>query len=91
MIVFKAIFFLLLIACIYNRLQIYGDGDRHLDAGAGKNRDKWSNRFKIGLDILKDVPKEQWISKKEVICIQRNMEASTYCKLSCTLSQPNDL
>ena len=68
MIVFKTIFFYLLIDCTYNRLQIYGDGDRHLDAGAGKNRDKWSNRFKIALDILKDVPKEQWMSKKEVIC-----------------------
>lgn len=49
--------------------QIYGDGDRNLDAGAGKDRDKWSNRFKIALDMLKGLHNEsEWMSKKEEIC-----------------------
>ncbi|KAI5054986.1 hypothetical protein GOP47_0030131 [Adiantum capillus-veneris] len=48
--------------------QIYGDGDRHLDAGAGKDRDRWLNRFKIGLHMLKGLSKEEWSSKQEEIC-----------------------
>ncbi|KAH7287812.1 hypothetical protein KP509_32G076100 [Ceratopteris richardii] len=48
--------------------QIYGDGDKQLDASAGKNRDKWSNRFKIGLDILGSLDKTKWDSKADEIC-----------------------
>lgn len=48
--------------------QIYGDGDRHLDASAGKNRDIWSNRFKIALHMLSGLRKEEWASKQEEIC-----------------------
>lgn len=48
--------------------QIYGDGDRNLDAGAGKDRDKWSNRFKIAKHMLRNEPNSQWTEKKEEIC-----------------------
>ncbi|MCO5557872.1 hypothetical protein L7F22_011444 [Adiantum nelumboides] len=48
--------------------QIYGDGDRHLDAGAGKDLDKWSNRFKIAMNMLNNLPSEEWVSKQEEIC-----------------------
>ncbi|MCO5550235.1 hypothetical protein L7F22_003718 [Adiantum nelumboides] len=48
--------------------QIYGDGDRHLDAGAGKDLDRWSNRFKIAMNMLNNLPSEEWVSKQEEIC-----------------------
>lgn len=48
--------------------QIYGDGDRNLDAGAGKDRNKWSNRFKVAKAMLENVPADQWILKQDDIC-----------------------
>ncbi|KAJ7570564.1 hypothetical protein O6H91_01G126000 [Diphasiastrum complanatum] len=48
--------------------QIYGDGDKMIDAEAGSDRDRWSDRFRLAKDMLNNVPKEQWQDHRDEIC-----------------------
>ncbi|KAJ7535968.1 hypothetical protein O6H91_12G052000 [Diphasiastrum complanatum] len=48
--------------------QIYGDGDKMIDAEAGADRDKWSDRFRLAKHLLNNVPKEHWEDHREKIC-----------------------
>jgi hypothetical protein len=48
--------------------QIYGDGDKRQDAEAGADEDKWSDRFRVGQSLLKKLPQDEWVQRRDAIC-----------------------
>jgi hypothetical protein len=48
--------------------QIYGDGDKRQDAEAGADEDKWSDRFRVGQNLLKKLPQDEWVQHRDAIC-----------------------
>lgn len=48
--------------------QIYGDGDKLLDAEAGEEPGDWSDCFKKSNSLLADFTKDQWEEHYETVC-----------------------
>ncbi len=48
--------------------QIYGDGDKRQDAEAGTDEDKWSDRFRVGQNLLKNLRQDEWVQHRDAIC-----------------------
>ncbi|BBN06633.1 hypothetical protein MPTK1_3g22730 [Marchantia polymorpha subsp. ruderalis] len=54
--------------CLHLGDQIYGDGDKLLDAEAGEEPGDWSDCFKKSNSLLADFTKDQWEEHYETVC-----------------------